>query len=101
MKKAILFFLILPVRLLAQDSLLTLQNAIEISLKNNYDIRIAGNLSEQQENNNTIGNAGMLPGVDASGSYTRSTNSLKQTYNTGTEINRDAAVSKTTTADLA
>ena len=99
--KNFLFFLLLfPLKMFSQDSLLTLQQAIEISLKNNYEIRIASNKSEQQENNNKAGNAGMLPNLDANGSYTRSSNSLKQKYSNNLEVNRNASVSTNAVADL-
>ena len=89
-----------PTALYSQDSLLTLQQAIEIGLKNNYDIRISNNESGKQENNNTSGNAGMLPELDANGTYSKSSNSLKQKYNTGAEVNRDASASTNLNASL-
>jgi outer membrane protein TolC len=98
------FFLILlfifPFKTFAQDSLLTIQQAIEIALKNNYDIKIASNSNKQQENNNTAGNAGMLPVIEARGSYTHSSNSLKQKYNNGTEVNKDASNATATVGDV-
>ena len=76
------------------------KQAIEIGLKNNYDIRISNNESGKQENNNTSGNAGMLPELDANGTYSKSSNSLKQKYNTGAEVNRDASASTNLNASL-
>lgn len=100
-KRFLLFFLIFPLHIHAQvDSLLTLKQAIEIALKNNFDIRLANNNTEHQNNENTIGNAGMLPNVDLNGTYKRSNNSLKQKYNSGEEVNSDASVSTNTMADL-
>ena len=49
---------------LGQDTL-QLTRAIAISLQNNYSIKIAENEREIAGNNNTIGNAGMLPFVNA------------------------------------
>ena len=88
-------------KIFSQDSLLTIQQAIEISLKNNYDIRIATNNKDQQENNNSAGNSGMLPTLDANASYTRSSNSLKQKYSNNLEVNRNASLSTNAVADLA
>ncbi|WP_443936687.1 TolC family protein [Pedobacter sp. MW01-1-1] len=48
----------------AQEQL-SLQNAITIALENNYDIKISKNNSIISKNNNTIGNAGMLPSLSA------------------------------------
>lgn len=53
----ILFF---AIQLQAQDTL-SLSDAIQIGLNQNYGIRISGKDLEISENNNTIGNAGMLP----------------------------------------
>ena len=54
----------------AQD-VLTPQDAVKIALENNYSIKIAKNDKDIAENNSTVGNAGFLPTVDASGSATK------------------------------
>src|SRR5690349_16984340 len=99
-KLFLLIFLFTGIITKAQDSLLTLKQAVEICLQNNYEIKIAGNSFEQQKNNNTAGNAGMLPSVDFNGSYTKSSNSLKQKYNTNVEVERDASKATSLIADL-
>lgn len=50
---------------------LTIDDAISIALKNNFDIRVAKNDAAISKVNNTPGNAGMLPtlGISGSGSY--------------------------------
>ena len=50
---------------------LTIDDAISIALKNNFDIRVAKNDAAISKANNTAGNAGMLPtvGISGSGSY--------------------------------
>jgi outer membrane protein TolC len=52
--------------IMAQENL-TLQQAIEIALANNFSIKIAKNNQQISENNHTTGNAGMLPVVTAGG----------------------------------
>ncbi len=47
----------------AQETL-TLNNAIELGLQNNFSIQIAHNDQSIAVNNNTAGNAGMLPSLD-------------------------------------
>ena len=42
---------------------LNLEKAIEIALVNNFDLKTAKNTLEQAKNQNTIGNAGLLPSV--------------------------------------
>lgn len=69
--------------------MLTLSKAIELSLINNYDIRIANVETEQNKNNNHPGNAGMLPRLDLNGSLSNSTQTTHQLYSSGQEINRD------------
>lgn len=94
-----LFFL-MGAHVFAQENKLTIEDAVKIALEKNYDVIISGNIKQQAENDNTAGNAGMLPNIDLNGSYTKSTNSLKQKYNTGAEVNRDAAGSTSAIGDL-
>ena len=49
----------------ANAQTLTLEQAIQLALENNYDIKIAKNNLKIDERNNTIGNAGMLPVINA------------------------------------
>lgn len=77
---------------LAQEKL-SLQQAIETGLKNNYSIVIAKNESEIGKNNSTAGNAGMLPQVNLSLIQNNSVTDTKQKYSTGNEVDRTGAVS--------
>jgi len=52
--------------LAASPENLSLENAFKAALKNNYQIQIARNLTEVSDNNATLGNAGLLPGLNAS-----------------------------------
>lgn len=76
----------------AQDTALTpgqmtLQKAIETAMVNNYDLKIAGNSLKQAENNNTAGNAGLLPSVSVNGGTEYSNNDTEMQLN-GTENNQ-------------
>ncbi len=53
----------------AQESFdkLNLDKAIQTALEHNYDLKIAKNQLQAVQNNNSIGNAGMLPSVSLSG----------------------------------
>lgn len=84
----------------AQD-LLTLDHAIKIGLKNNYSIRTAKNNAQIASNNNSLGNAGMLPSVDATGSGSKSQTSSKQQFITGETIDRTGAKSSSYNAGAA
>lgn len=59
--------------------LLTIKDAVEIALKNNYNIKLTKNNTTITGNNVTLGNAGILPQV--SGNFT-STNSIQNTTQT-------------------
>ncbi|NQT97206.1 MAG: TolC family protein, partial [Candidatus Marinimicrobia bacterium] len=52
--------------LAASPENLSLENAFKAALKNNYQIQIARNLTEVSDNNATLGNAGLLPSLNAS-----------------------------------
>ncbi|MEO8591031.1 MAG: TolC family protein [Flavobacteriales bacterium] len=85
----------------AQDSLLTLDRAIELALNNNFDIRIARNTSEQAANNNTPGNAGMLPDIDLNGAYQKTIGSAEQHLSSGEVVDRSNSVSDNAIANVA
>jgi len=84
----------------AQEKL-TLADAISIALKNNYSILVSKNELEMAANNNTAGNAGMLPSVNAAASGTHFSNDTKQSYSTGLEVNRTAVPSSNLSAGAA
>ena len=69
MKKILIpaFFLLFPVMTVFSQSLLTVEDAVNTALKNNYDILVAHNDADIAKINNTLGNAGILPSVFATG----------------------------------
>lgn len=87
-----LSFLALGTALFAQSAL-TLEDAVDAALKNNFDIRIARTSSKVAEANNTAGNAGMLPTVSVISSINVN-NSRFRTDNAG-------LLSNSTTSDVA
>ncbi len=70
-KKTIIFLLCLPLSILSQSEM-TVEDAIEIGLKNNFDIRIARKNAEISETNTRLGTSGFLPTLDLSGNYSLS-----------------------------
>lgn len=54
------------------DEIITLEQVIAIALEKNHNIKITNNTAEINSNNATIGNAGLLPSLTASGSYSGS-----------------------------
>ncbi|QEM13115.1 TolC family protein [Mucilaginibacter rubeus] len=70
--------------------LLSLKDAVEIALKNNYNIKLSQNNSTIASNNVSAGNAGMLPQLNGSFTDNNSRQSTKQTLNTGKYNNINA-----------
>ena len=69
---------------LAQDKL-GLEKALEIALKNNFDIQVAENDKAIAENNLTLGNAGFYPVVEANFDQNFGLSSFEQQLNNGEE----------------
>ena len=63
------FLFLLVAASLSAEPTMTLEEAIALGLKNNYDIRIARNQAKISANNKGLGLAGFLPTVDASSGY--------------------------------
>ncbi|MFD2874351.1 TolC family protein [Mucilaginibacter ximonensis] len=64
--------------------MLTLKEAVELALKNNYNIVLAKNNQAIAQNNTTLGNAGFLPSVGASLTQNNSQQHIEQTRSDGT-----------------
>ncbi|MEJ2614849.1 MAG: TolC family protein [Ignavibacteriaceae bacterium] len=94
-----IFFTISFFKIFPQESL-SLEDAVKIALQNNYSINIAKNEKEISDNNYSIGNAGFLPQLDATGSYTKSSNNTSQEYLSGQKISRDGAKSTNLSGDI-
>jgi len=71
------------------QELLTAQQAVELVLNNNYAIQIAKNNLTIADKNNTVGNAGMLPTVNATLGDNYTLTNINQQFANGQEINRD------------
>lgn len=82
-----LFILALLFVQLSVAQTLTIEQAIELALKNNYDILLAKNEAEIATRNNTVGNAGMLPRVTGTVTDNFTLNTLNQRFSNGNEIN--------------
>jgi outer membrane protein len=78
----------LSVQAWAQDApMLTLKEAVEIALKNNYNIKLSQNNKTISANNVTLGNAGVLPKLNGNFASTNSRLTTKQTRSDGTVNN--------------
>ncbi len=99
-KTCFLFLLIFFSSCLQAQDLLTLSQALELTLKNNTQIRIITNETKRAENENTAGNAGMLPSVAFNAGTNFSVNNVKQELSSGTEIKRDGAQAQNINAGI-
>jgi outer membrane protein len=88
MKRILIYTFLLPVSLMAQQTL-TVNNAIDTALKYNFDIQIARNLSEIGRINNSLGVAGGLPSLNISGTNNNSQYDLKQKTSSGINIEKN------------
>mgnify|MGYP001171500524 FL=1 len=73
------------------QELLLLEDAVKIALENNYEIKLAKNELKIDELNNTAGNAGMLPTINALVTDNNSITNTKQTQADGSERTLDGA----------
>lgn len=89
MKNVILSILLLIPIIVGAQVPVTIANAIDTALKNNYDIRIAKNNSEIGKINNTYGMAGGLPLVNASAGDNKSILNLQQKTSSGIDISKN------------
>ncbi len=83
----------------AQESL-SLYQAIETGLKNNYSIIIQQNYAQISGNNNTYGNAGFLPLVNVSGNQNNTFTSTHQEMFNGTVKDIDNAKNRSLSAGV-
>jgi outer membrane protein TolC len=93
MRKGVLILILsigfVPV--LFAQKLITVDNAVGIALKNNYDILVSRNDADIDKMNNTAGNAGMLPAVAVNGSDNYSVNNSFIKQFSGSEISSSNA----------
>ncbi|WP_316817839.1 TolC family protein [Pedobacter nyackensis] len=68
---------------------LSLEEAISVALKNNYDIKLVNNDIQIAKNNVNVGNAGMLPKLDASFSDGGSRQNITRTQSNGNQQTLD------------
>uniref|UniRef100_UPI003D7FA65F TolC family protein n=1 Tax=Pedobacter sp. TaxID=1411316 RepID=UPI003D7FA65F len=84
----LLFFAAFTQSVAAQEYL-SLQDAITLALKNNYDIKLVNNDLLIAKNNVNLGNAGVLPGLQGNFSNGGSNQNTVQTTSTGEERKAD------------
>jgi outer membrane protein TolC len=83
---------------LKAQPLLTPEDAVNIALKNNYDILVARSNADIDKANNTLGNAGMLPIIGASGSGNVSQVSTRKELASGVDSSTFNSITKSVNA---
>jgi len=100
MRKTIFYiFLLFPCVAIAQVPL-TLKDAIDTALQNNFDIQIAKNSYQINKISNTFGVAGGLPSVNASGTDNNSLYNLKQKTSSGINTTKNNVNSSSSAGSL-
>jgi len=101
MKNKFLATLLLFAQMCNAQQVLSLQQAIEIALENNLGIKIIKNELQIASNNNSAGNAGMLPQISASSGATIQSNNIEQRFSNGTSIEKDKVGANNLNAGIA
>lgn len=86
--------------LVQAQTTLSLKQAYELALENNFSIQIASNELEIAKRNNVIGNAGMLPSLNGVVNQDNQVIDTKQKFLNGAENNRDGAKSNSLNASV-
>lgn len=100
MKKTTLTLLLLMPLLALAQPMVTLQSAIDSTLRNSFDIKLAKNNSEISRVNNTRGVAGGLPTVNATVNDNQSITDVNQKFNDGREIKKSRATGNNLTSNV-
>ncbi len=77
-----------------------LKDCIRIGLEKNFSILVARNDESISDNNHTLGNAGYLPSLDLSGSFSGVSNNTTQNLSDGSQNKSSIALNTTATAGL-
>lgn len=93
-------FLLLGNAAFAQDTLLTVDEAIKEAIENNFSIQIAKNEIEVGRINNNWATAGAYPVISATANKTVGRNNLEQKLNNGTSVKTNGARVGNTNAGL-
>jgi len=100
LRKISFIIFLFPFFVQAQEKL-SLQDALGMALKNNYSILISKNDAAIAKNDNTPGNAGLLPSVTAAGGISKTETNLTQNYTDGRVVDKNNVGSTSANAGVA
>lgn len=98
--RSLFIFLLMPLAMRAQDSLLSARDAVRIALENNLDIKIVQEDLEIAKLNNTWGNAGKWPVITAFMQNTEALTNLNQELSNGNSIKRNGVSNNVLSGNL-
>lgn len=101
MKIKFLVILLFTVGWCSGQQTLSLQQAIDIAIQNNLGLKIVKNENQIASNNNSPGNAGMLPQISATSGATIQSNNIEQRFSNGTTIEKDKVGANNLNAGIA
>lgn len=78
---------------LQAQQVLSLEEALNMGLQNNYSILVAKEELKISELENQIGTAGFLPSLDADGTYSESVENTELNFANGSDVQQDGALS--------
>ncbi len=93
-------FIFYSIVLIGQTNELSLEQAIQKAIQNNYDVRIEKNIALVAQVNNSWTNAGAYPVVTANATPYIALNNLNQKLSNGTETNKNNSLLKTVNANV-
>lgn len=99
MRKIYVFLLFMLFSVVQAQNVLTLDKAVDIALRKNFDILVARNDADITRMNNTLENAGMLPTVNLNGSGYYSYDNVYQKLSSGTVNKYSSQSSKSVAAN--
>ena len=85
------FLVVISCTLIQAQELLSIEDALQIALENNYEIKIASNNLKIDATNNNLANAGILPAFNASLTNNNSQLNTTQTQADGSQRTLDGA----------
>lgn len=101
MKKYILLVFLFFSFYIQAQSFLSIDSAIAITLKKNYNILLSQNSYKQAENSHAPGMAGMLPNINLIAGIAGADNNIHQEYSSGTIITKNGVTSTTLSPEIA
>jgi len=84
-----IFLCLMTMNIVQAQEAYNLKQVLETGLEYNYDIRIIRNEQKIADNNTTLGNAGILPTLDANAGYSGSLTDIEQKSVAGTTNNQN------------